>query len=112
MSAVGTYDVAVEVDGQSETCSVTITAIRPAQSNGDVVESPRTDLSSTCKLVQIKGIGNAGDIGSFVTSGTPASIRLKVTHQGTELANGSAKPDYTPDECGFVKPAVKLTPDS
>ena len=107
LGKAGTYDVTVDADGKTETCTVTLDSVGPAQKDGEVVSSPTTRTSTTCTLVRVGGIGNDGSV-DLSTVGTPASITLKVSLGGTELLNGTANPDYTPDKCGFVKPRVAL----
>jgi hypothetical protein len=42
------------------------------------------------------------------TAGTPEQVSMTLTRDGATLASGSARPNYAPDECGFVEPTVTL----
>lgn len=104
----GSYEIALEVDGAKESCAYSQAGISPAKRVGDVVQSPTTKTESTCKGATVSGITNDGAVAGLAVSGTPAKVTVRISRAGKLLGEGTFTPDYTPDRCGFVKPAAKL----
>ena len=113
MRANGSYEVEVEVEGERESCSFTLTGVSPSTTEcvGDecTAASPTTQTASTCASIGIGGTQDDGSVRFLAIGGTPHHIGLRLTHAGETLASGTATPDYTPDECGFIEPVVTLS---
>lgn len=104
----GPTDVEVEFDGERETCTISVSKVSPAQDLGEVVRGPTTEANTTCKGLTISGIANDGGIVSLSTPVTKTEVKIKLARGGKVLGEGSFKPDYRPDECGFVQPNATL----
>lgn len=104
----GTFDLEVEIDGEKESCTITLGDPRPAVQMGGVVGIGRADMSTTCALVTLEGTFSDGSLAGVTRAGKSASVRVKISEQGKAIAEGTFRPDYTPDRCGQMKRLQKL----
>lgn len=104
----GATDVELEIDGQREVCTISASGIGPAKDRGAVVEGPTTRTETSCQGLTVSGISTDGGIGKLSIPGTKASIKVKLMRGGKVLGEGSFKPDYRPDACGFVQPSATV----
>jgi hypothetical protein len=109
LSQNGEVQIELEADGTRETCAITIEGISPARPVGDMVQGPMTRAATTCKNLEVSGISNEGHVAILSVRGTPAQVTVRVRRGGKLLGEGSFKPGYKPDECGFINPGVTLT---
>ncbi len=100
LAGPGVFDLEVMVDGERETCAVTLGSPHPAVRGEGVVIMGRQEQSSTCKLVTLGGTFSDGSLAGLEREGDARELRVKISEKGKVIAEGTFKPDYAPDECG------------
>jgi len=114
LGQAGTFDVDLTIDGQAQTCQLTVAGIGPSQADGNVVRSPSTRTETTCKGLYVSGIYDNGHLAGLKTEGTPARVALTLKKGNAVMAKGDFTFAYKPTElkgkgCGTTKYAnVKL----
>lgn len=103
LSGPGTFDVTVSADGQSETCTITLGAPRPAVHIGGMVGMGPQDEATTCTLVRFSGTFMDGSLAGLTRDGKTAELKVTIKEGAKVIGDGVFRPDYTPDECGQMK---------
>jgi hypothetical protein len=97
-----TYDVEVQLDGDKETCTLTIGPSKPAQEMGAMVMSPMTQTETTCKLIQFAHVRTDGGVDDLRTEKpagkSEASFSLKMSTGGVVAVDASTTLKFTPTD--------------
>lgn len=118
----GTYDVALEIDGVAQSCTLKITGMGPSKTEKmggqKMTRSPTTRTDSTCKGFGVSGIMSEGWIPGFRVDGTPKKVSLTMIQGDKMPVQASADLEYKPTEllgkgCGETQIAtLTLTLDA
>jgi hypothetical protein len=103
LAGPGTFDVTVSTEGQSESCTVTLGAPRPAVHVGGMIGMGAQEQTTTCKLVHLSGVFTDGSLAGLTRDGKPAEVKLTIKEGSKVIGDGVFRPDFTPDECGQMK---------
>lgn len=96
----GVYEVALEVDGKKESCTITLGAPNPAVDHGGAVSMGRQEEATTCTLMTLGGTCSDGSLAALEREGESRSLHLTITQGGAPVVQGGFEPDFTPDRCG------------
>jgi hypothetical protein len=94
------FELEVSVDGQQESCTITLGKPNPAVEGGGVVMMGQQQQATTCKLVMLGGTFSDGSLSSIEREGESKQLRVTISEKGKRVAEGTFTPDFTPDECG------------
>lgn len=100
LAGPGVFDLEVAVDGQQESCTITLGKPNPAVEGGGMVMMGQQQQATTCKLVQLGGTFSDGSLSSIEREGEVKQLRVTISERGKRVAEGTFTPDFTPDECG------------
>jgi hypothetical protein len=109
--APGIYDLAIELDGNKENCTLTIGEIIGSKDMGGFVQSPMTKIESSCKLAYPGNVFDDGTLAWLSIKKTgdkktvPLSIQMSLA--GKIIAESNTPIEYKPTElrgkgCGMI----------
>jgi hypothetical protein len=100
IAADGAFDVELSIDGQEQTCALTITDMAPSKEECEgascTAQSPSTRADMTCEGIGVSGINNDGSIPGFTLANTPKSVSIRLVQQGRVRAEDTFALEYAP----------------